>query len=112
MHRPALDDLCVAVDEHTTLHVALLTRPEQSMPRPDLPPQRYSVSIYFFACSQTAARKASSLPPYQRATASGTSFSAVVFSVSASASLKARPSLWEKTAVISYFTGSSATSRT
>ena len=82
------------------------------MPRPDFPPQRYSVPLYFFACAQTAARKASSLPPYQRATASGTSRSAVVVSASASASLKANPSLWENTAVISYRTGSSATSRT
>ena len=39
------------------------------MPRPDLPPQRYSVPRYFFACAQTASRNASSLPSYHACSA-------------------------------------------
>ena len=70
------------------------------MPRPDLPPQRYSVPIYFLACAQTAARNASSLPPYHFAMACGTSWAAVVPSVSANASLNSTPSRWANTADI------------
>ena len=82
------------------------------MPRPDLPPQRYSVPRYRSAWRARASRNASSLPPCQRSTARGTSCSGAQPSAAASAALNASPSRWVYTARMDQRTGSSATSRT